>query len=513
MATIALLCAICATTSVAIGSATIWTTIFFAAAQPVARAFDGGGSGRPLHCPTGGPLHQSWPQFFEQVEKGQALIRHGRVSEASVTLADAITVATRDVAAAHECSIGIAAAYRVLALAHATDPRVQGTGLAYRRALQVALRFAHLASNWITHFFVKHEAKKVFIDESAWPITLQESVDEHRTLRATLESDGRQAGHRPRSGVNIPHDFRFPGLSIAIVSLCAYPEGHALPRYAMSNQQIYAERHGYHYYAETRRLEESRPVAWGKIKLVYEFVRQRRWDWVMWADCDVYFMNLTVTLDSLLYRYGGERSLEARQPLELDPNFHFLVTEDHAMLNTGIFLARSSAWSEAMLERVWGPDDSAWTNHPWWEQAAMSWYFWSSLHERFRQTDHVAWAKQNALVDSDDMQGIYPDPVRVAPQIEFNSYHPVTSRFVADTWAPGKFVIAFNGVSSSSSPNVAQELYKTYYERFCALNRVEHLCLEVIEPIPWMRQQEPERGTLNASSLVTLASIVSALAP
>eukprot|EP00434_Breviolum_minutum_P023036 symbB.v1.2.020324.t1/scaffold1699.1/size108456/9 len=52
------------------------------------------------------------------------------------------------------------------------------------------------------------------------------------------------------------------------------------------------------------------------------------------------------------------------------------------------------------------------------------------------------------------MWGVYPNQVRLAPQSHFNSYHPITSRFQHDTWEEGKFVIAFNGVLSASSPTV-----------------------------------------------------------
>ncbi|CAE8588387.1 unnamed protein product [Polarella glacialis] len=253
----------------------------------------------------------------------------------------------------------------------------------------------------------------------------------------------------------------------------------------MSNHKIYAERHGYDYRVGTEIVDSGRPAAWGKVKLMHQYVAQRQWDWVLWADCDVYFMNLTVTLDSILFRYGARPGADGI--LELDPKFHFLATEDHAMLNTGIFLTRSSDWSEAMLKRVWGPPDSVWTEHPWWEQAAMAWEFWSDLASKFRAADHLEWAK---LADGshDEMEGIYPEPVRIVPQVEFNSYHPITSRFIADTWAPGKFVIAFNGVTSSSSPNVASELYAHYYELFCGLNGLTgERCVEVPDDPPWMQ--------------------------
>ena len=47
------------------------------------------------------------------------------------------------------------------------------------------------------------------------------------------------------------------------------------------------------------------------------------------------------------------------------------------------------------------------------------------------------------------MDDIYTPEVRIAPQHIFNSYHPITSRFMHDTWEEGKYVLAFNGVLSS----------------------------------------------------------------
>lgn len=430
-----------------------------------------------------------WESFLNEAERGFGLVQAGRCREASVSLAGAIAEATRDLHAAHACSLGVAAAYRVLALAHVADPAL--TGRARLRALQVALRFMLLSSNWFTHAFVTLRYDVPLIDGSRWPITMQESVDEHRLANQLISKAGRPyAGHRPIARP-IPHDYRHPSLSVGIVSLCAYPEGHMLPEFAMSNHRMYARRHGYTYLGGTERMDDGRPPAWGKVQLMQKYVKQRQWDWVMWADCDVYFMNLSVTLDSLLFRYGGVPPSAEAGELRLDPDFKFLATEDHAMLNTGIFFIRSSAWADGMLGRLWGPEDSVWTHHPWWEQAAMAWEFWGDLPERFANADHAAWVMA-AGAAGDEMEGIYPRAVRIAPQFEFNSYHPVTARYVigsgpmADAWSPGKFVIAFNGVSAGSSPTVAQELYAHYYERFCSLNSVEMECLPSRTVLPWV---------------------------
>ncbi|CAK9053620.1 Hypothetical protein SCF082_LOCUS29192, partial [Durusdinium trenchii] len=235
--------------------------------------------------------------------------------------------------------------------------------------------------------------------------------------------------------------------------------------------------------------------------------RSGQWDWVVWADCDTYFMNMSTTLDSVLFTYAGVADGEQ---LTLDPEVHMIVSEDNAMLNTGIFFARSSSWASQLLQRIWGSDTSPWIDHPWWENAAFTWqflkdwqtrcslgsthsvsmedleddpmalwkisveHFWRDNAKKFALEDLEDWAAKG----KDDMWGVYPDEVRVAPQSHFNSYHPITSRFQHDTWEEGKFVIAFNGVLSASSPTVVRILYGNYYQRACDLNHVPD-CLDI----------------------------------
>merc|ERR1712187_270776 len=146
-----------------------------------------------------------------------------------------------------------------------------------------------------------------------------------------------------------------PDLRIAIVSLCAYPPDHPLPRYSSSNQGLYAERHGYTYIMAQEVVDTRRPPAWSKVKLMEQEVKSGRWDWVVWADCDTYFMNMSITLESVLFTYAGQ---EGRSPagsvLELNPEVHMIVSEDSAMLNTGIFFVRCTDWVMNLLDNVWG---------------------------------------------------------------------------------------------------------------------------------------------------------------
>eukprot|EP00397_Hematodinium_sp_SG-2012_P040372 GEMP01044221.1.p1 GENE.GEMP01044221.1~~GEMP01044221.1.p1 ORF type:complete len:334 (+),score=46.54 GEMP01044221.1:606-1607(+) len=327
--------------------------------------------------------------------------------------------------------------------------------------------------NWITHYFVSTNHVTSLIDDSSWPISITDINLDLSRVAKILDDTGPQ-GHKTN---NIARTYRNTRTSIHIVSLCAYPPNHVLPDYAISNHQAYARRHGYKYSVGRTKVAEERPHAWGKIKLMAEHLRRNESDWYMWFDCDTYFMNMTITLDSVLYQYGGKQT---ENGWELADDFHMLIQEDNAMLNTGVFFMKSAPWCVQLLEENYGPRDSVWVEHPWWENASFGWLFLKDLPERYRE-------ERSWMHFQDDMENIYPKEVRVAAQEVFNSYHPITSRFLHDTWEPGKFVLAFSGVLSASSPTIIEMLYGNYYRLACELNGIENECIELKETLPWRK--------------------------
>eukprot|EP00971_Amphidinium_carterae_P181072 3591922-Amphidinium_carterae.1 len=85
-----------------------------------------------------------------------------------------------------------------------------------------------------------------------------------------------------------------------------------------------------------------------------------------------------------------------------------------------------------------------------------------------------------------DAPGAYPPAVRIVPQFEVNSYHPISSfdGRVGDMWVPGRFALSFNGVQSLTSKSVASVLHANYYELFCEINglrAVEGACVDIEE--------------------------------
>ena len=416
---------------------------------------------------------QQWTNLLENISLGYEQINTGRIREAHQFLSKLSIPLLKDVNAAFDCSIGVAALYFAISRTFTTDIREVPLTMEGMRSLKIGLRILHCAMNWLTHaFVVGGRAVSSWIDESAWPISVHGMNEEETLILKLLDTNGGRA-HAP-AWPDAPLDFRDHELRIAIVSVCDYPPENPLPRLSHSNRAMYAKHHGYTLIETTQRFDADRPHAWAKITLMKHNAMSADLDWLIWFDCDTYFMNFNITLDHLLFKYGSKNIDGTRR---LDENFKMLVQEDHAMLNTGVFFMRTGQWAHDILEQVYGSPSSPWIHHPWWENAAFTHLFLGDLPQR---VIYEPGGGHEGV--SDGMGGIYPSGIVVAEQYEFNSYHPITSRLLMhDNWEAGKFVLAFSGCKSGSSQSVVNALYISYYLLMCDINGIKHECVTIDE--------------------------------
>lgn len=420
------------------------------------------------------PKTENWLQLHRRVLEAHEHLRNRNFALAKFEIKNDAMRIFDDLRVAFTCSIGVTALFRTVALSLMQEAELTVAAPDdVRRLHKLALRLMHIAMNWLTHAFViegRNSAR--WVDDSSWPITLQAINEEETFLKAKLETMG-GSGHYP-VWESVPVTLRDPKLRLGIVSVCDYPIGNPLPVLSRSNREIYARRHGYYLFEVNKRFDDARPHAWAKITLMRQHIMDDRLDWLLWFDCDTFFMNLTITLDHVLYKYGSAVAEDGRR--HLHPDFRMLIQEDHAMLNTGVFFMKTGDWSRELLEEVYGQDDSVWIHHPFWEQASMHHAFLGGLASRIFE------GSQPRNPTKPDMDLIYPDGVVVAPQYEFNSYHPISSRLTMhDNWEPGKFVIAFSGCKSGSSQAVVNMLYRAYYELMCRINEVGNECVPMDE--------------------------------
>lgn len=226
-----------------------------------------------------------------------------------------------------------------------------------------------------------------------------------------------------------------PPPRVAVVSLCDYDGSVTeLTSYSFANKMRYCRKHGYNCVLETQ-SDPSRPPAWSKILLAHRTMQSA--DWVFWLDCDSFVTNSLVRVEDVLKATGATS--------EGGP--HLVLSEDAGMLNTGVFLVRSSPEGKSLLERVYGTTDDPFINHPWWEQAGLM----SLLVE---SEGAAGWATQTAFT----------------PQRWLNSYPSELSGriraaeqgFLHATWRPGDFIISFSGCRVFLAPAQCETLFQLF---------------------------------------------------
>lgn len=166
---------------------------------------------------------------------------------------------------------------------------------------------------------------------------------------------------------------------IAIVSLCSYDSSVTnLGQLSRKNLVSYCERHNYACYLASEPVDPSRPPAWSKVVLSALYLP--RYDWIMWKDCDTFFMDQSIRVEGMLQaaieskkeiadkvsKYVNTTSLrnhafglsedcdkESYVPLA-SATLDLITSEDAFMLNTGIYFLRNTPWSNGWLRRLYG---------------------------------------------------------------------------------------------------------------------------------------------------------------
>merc|ERR1719359_366886 len=98
-----------------------------------------------------------------------------------------------------------------------------------------------------------------------------------------------------------------------------------------------------------------RHPVWGQLAGPLELLEQQRYDWILSMDCDSLFVNMDVTIDSLLYRFAARETPWGK--FELDPDVHFLISEDGRGLAGGNWIIRNSLRGREFLQDVYGTED------------------------------------------------------------------------------------------------------------------------------------------------------------
>lgn len=118
----------------------------------------------------------------------------------------------------------------------------------------------------------------------------------------------------------------------------------------------YARRHRWDLVVSREDLAGGRPAAWGKLKLVRALLQE--YQVVGWIDSDALVVDFEYDIGEVL---------------EEDKDFYLVEQEGGTLrdrvVNSGVFLARATDWTERFFDEVWAQRDLI--SHRLWENAAI----------------------------------------------------------------------------------------------------------------------------------------------
>jgi hypothetical protein len=133
--------------------------------------------------------------------------------------------------------------------------------------------------------------------------------------------------------------------AIAIVSICAYPSNSSLILKDITplNRRRYAVKHGYDTIVLDHHPLGPEPtvsIQHSKLELMRSLVDSRKYEWIMWTDCDSIIINTDLTLESIIAEYVTR------------DNIDLLITEELLGLSSANWLIRSSDWASRFLRKA-----------------------------------------------------------------------------------------------------------------------------------------------------------------
>mmetsp|Transcript_171 Transcript_171/g.385 ORF Transcript_171/g.385 Transcript_171/m.385 type:complete len:471 (-) Transcript_171:174-1586(-) len=406
-------------------------------------------------CPNRSGL--DWEAYGEALYRARSQTFLGDSDAALRGIHELLTVATTPFHRAFECPPAVASTYFSLAQILGFQGRLR------RAAAIIQMGFVFIRD-------------KGFSECTPWPMQGWDMLLAGRNVAHKVRELDAQA-----VDLRAPRHVRFEKSKMAVVTVCAYAEEEPVRLLSIGNHELYTQLHGYDLHMFTSPTQILPHAAGGmdvndgkhkaffwKVNAVRNvFDMDANYDWVLWADCDAFFMDPERTLDSIIHMYTSNTSSPTVPPRQMDgaPDWEegamlaaaiaqdrtpveLLVAVDSTGINNGVWLMRNSDWSKKFLDRWWHSDilQGAGENHNCSDQSTMQ-------HQLLQDNA----MRLDALWDS--VEGpIWPPEVRVVAQEHLQSFHQATAMTVASReWVDGDFIRHHPGCHYYKEP--CQQLY------------------------------------------------------
>jgi len=369
-----------------------------------------------------------WEEIGNELYKAKSLVFLGNIDGALGYVFQVLQAVSQPFARGFECPMAMSSIYFTM-----------GHLFAIKRAFRRALAFMQMG-----FIFVRD---KGFNECTPWPVQGWEMLLGGKNLVEKVQTLDRPGWNE------VPPHFRYNGMKIAIVTICAYAEDEVVRVMSTENHQLYAALHNYDFRLFTS-TDQILPARGGKTNVTDGVHKPFFWkvnavrnvmmgdnppDWVLWLDCDAFFMNATRTLDSVIEKYTGNTTFPfvANDAVTLPDELkqmgpvNLILAVDSTGINNGVWFLRNTDWSINFLDRWWDSKilDGPGKNHNCSDQSTMQ---HELLFDRTFAMD-TGW---------DLIEGpIWPPEVRIAQQQDLQSFHQATAMTVLSReWQPGDFI-------------------------------------------------------------------------
>ena len=203
----------------------------------------------------------------------------------------------------------------------------------------------------------------------------------------------------------------------------------------LRNRYFYCKKYGYTLLNANHLIDKSRPTAWSKLIAMEHYLAIGNLDYIVYIDMDIVIMNFEVRL---------EKFISAVSDVTKTTSPDIIMTKDWGGLNTGVWFAKNTNWTRALLLEAWNQKDLLkkysrnGRKHPFeYEQRTFHYL-----------TDSNVW-RQRALPKYPGNSSAILSHIAVLPQCAMNSYslHPFywKGKREVSHYIPGDFLIHFAG--------------------------------------------------------------------
>ena len=315
-----------------------------------------------------------------------------------------------------QCPLGTAAVLQALGLA------LVQSGVPSR-----GLRVLHLAKLFAFH---KYPELGDGIEQTRWKLGIMDIMNGIKFASPFASSVGGLVGPTER------------GKTVTIVSYCYYPGGRTkLPEYSKGNKEKYGAISGIKVVHHDKPFSQAGHAWMNKLLAVETAMSSEDSDWVMWVDCDAYFMNKHFDINNFLSQVPKEKQL--------------IISEDANHLNSAVFLLRNTEWSRHFLKNVrnllTAPSPFSFRDNAYHEQSPLMYLV--LVPSVFDGANPDGYAKEVLIVDQ-KMMNAYP--VEIAHRSSFMQHA---------MYEPGDWIISFNGCGSLLGGEYCEEIWKSHFEQ------------------------------------------------